>query len=236
MFQTILVQPIYNVFIFILGHTPSGDVGLAIIALTLLVRVVFYPMFAASIRTQMALQAVQPELNAINDQYKDDSVERSRKTAEVFKKHRIRPLSFALSSIVQVVVFIALSYAFFRLGLPHIRTDLLYPFVSAPGQVNQHFLGFFDLTAPHHVILTVIIVVLQYFAIRLSLSRTALSAATLPPERRAAQEMQQKMMLYLFPAIMAFIGYSFPGAVGLYLATTNVVSIAQELFIRRKPL
>ena len=49
-------------------------------------------------------------------------------------------------------------------------------------------------------------------------------------------QMQQKMMLYLFPAMMAFITYTFPGAVGLYMAATTGVSLLQELYIRRKPL
>ena len=235
MFQTFLVQPIYNCFIFILGVVPHGDVGIAIIILTLLVRAVFYPTFASSIRTQMAMQVVQPEIAEINEKYKDDTMERSRRTAELFKLHRIRPFSLILSAIVQVVFFIALSYAFFSLGLPHIRTDLLYSFVHAPNLVNQHFLGFLDLTTAHHLILTAVIVVLQYVVIKLSLSRTK-GGPHMSPAQKAAQAMQQRMMLYLFPGMMAFIAYSFPGAVGLYLAVSNAVSLAQEWLIRRKPL
>ena len=235
MFITILVQPIYNCFIFILSIVPGGDIGVSIIILTLLVRLVFYPVFASSIRTQMAMQAVQPEIAEINEHYKDDAMERSRRTAELFKKHRIRPLMFAAASIVQIAFFIGLSYAFFRLGLPKIRTDLLYPFVHAPAVVNQHFLGFFDLAATHHIILTVIVVVLQFFVIKLSLSRTSV-AANATPQQKSAQQMQKQMMLYLFPAVMAFVAYSFPGAVGIYLAATNGVSLLQEWYIRRKPL
>ncbi len=236
MFQTFLVQPIYNAFIFILGVVPHGDVGLAIIILTLVVRAIFYPTFASSIRTQMAMQAVQPELALINEKYKDDTMERSRRTAELFHLHRIRPFSLIVSAVVQVVFFIALSYAFFRFGLPNIRTDLLYSFVSTPAAVNQHFLGFLDLTTSHHLFLTILIVGLQYAVIKLSLSRTKQGGVSLSPAQRAAQEMQQKMMLYLFPGMMAFIAYSFPGAVGLYLAVSNAVSLAQEGLIRRKPL
>ena len=123
----------------------------------------------------------------------------------------------------------------FNLGLPHIRTDLLYAFVHVPSLVNQHFLGFLDLTTSHHLILTGIIVVLQYVVIKLSLSRTK-GGAHMSPAQKAAQAMQQKMMLYLFPGMMAFIAYSFPGAVGLYLAISSAVSLGQEWLIRRKPL
>jgi len=235
MFQTFLVQPIYNAFIFILGVVPTGDVGIAIIILTLVVRAIFYPTFASSIRTQMAMQVVQPEIAQINEKYKDDTMERSRRTAELFKLHRIRPFSLILSAIVQVVFFIALSYAFFNFGLPNIRVDLLYAFVHAPGVVSQHFLGFLDLTTTHHLVLTALIVALQYLVIKLSLSRTQ-GGAHLTQAQRAAQDMQRRMMLYLFPAMMAFIAYSFPGAVGLYLAVSSAVSLAQEWLIRRRPL
>ena len=236
MFQTFLVQPIYNAFIFILGAVPQGDVGMAIIILTLLVRAIFYPMFASAIRTQMAMQTVQPELSEINTKYKDDTMERSRRTAELFKMHRIRPLSLIFSTVVQVVFFIALSYAFFSFGLPNVRADLLYSFVQAPSVVNQHFLGFLDLTTNHHLVLTAIIVASQYLVIKLSLSRTQNAGVNLTPQQRAAQTMQRRMMLYMFPAMMVFIAYSFPGAVGLYLAVSNAVSLAQEALIRRKPL
>jgi membrane protein insertase Oxa1/YidC/SpoIIIJ len=57
---------------------PGGDVGLAIITLTILVRAVFYPAFAASIRTQMGMQAAQAELDEINKKYKDNAEERAR--------------------------------------------------------------------------------------------------------------------------------------------------------------
>jgi YidC/Oxa1 family membrane protein insertase len=236
MFLTLFVQPIYNCFIFILGLVPGGDVGVAIILLTLLVRLVFYPIFMSSIRTQMAMQAIQPELAEINEKYKDDSVEKARRTADLFKRHKVRPFSLIIASIIQVVIFLALSYAFFRLGLPNIRTDLLYPFVHAPLAVNENFLGVLNLVTAHHVILTVIVVALQYAAVRLSLERTAGALAHLPPERAKAQLLQQRMMLYLLPAMMAFFGYTFPAAVGIYLAVSSVVSIGQELLLRRRPL
>ncbi|MDE2213105.1 MAG: membrane protein insertase YidC [Patescibacteria group bacterium] len=215
---------------------PGGDVGLAIIVLTLLVRAVFYPVFASSIRTQMALQAVQPEIAEINERYKDDTMERSRRTTEVFRKHRIKPLSLVFATIVQLAIFFSLSYAFFRLGLPHIQTNLLYSFVPPPASVNENFLGILNLVSSGHIVLTCIVVVLQFIVIKLSLARTPPPGTHLSEAQRAAQNMQRQMMLYLFPAVMAFVGYTFPGAVGLYLAATSAVSLAQEGLIRRKPL
>ncbi|HEX8993623.1 MAG TPA: YidC/Oxa1 family membrane protein insertase [Candidatus Paceibacterota bacterium] len=236
MFTTLLVQPIYNAFIFLLGIMPGGDVGLAIIAVTLLVRVIFFPMFASSIRTQMALQVVQGELAEINERYKDDTLERSRRTAELFTKHKIRPFAMIFSTIVQVAVFIALSYVFFRIGLSHVRADLLYPFVHAPSVISERMFGFIDLTATHSVITGIVVALLQFGAMYLTLARTAAATAHLKPEQKQMQEMQRRMMLYMLPVMMAFIGYSFPVAVGVYVMVTSAVSILQELYFKHKPL
>src|SRR3989344_679597 len=161
MFDTFLVNPIYNAFIFLLNLMPGADVGLAIIALTLLVRAIFYPVFASSIRTSMAMQAVRPQMDEINTHYKDDVEARSRKTMELFRAHRIRPFSSILSAIVQLIVFIALYWALFHTGLPDVAPERLYPGVTAPASFSTHFFGLADLFTPHHIIITIVTVLLQ---------------------------------------------------------------------------
>src|SRR5689334_16445665 len=108
MFETILIQPLYNGFIYLVDISPGGDVGLAIIILTVLVRAVFYPAFAASIRTQMGMQAAQAEIDEINKKYKDDSAERARQTMALYKEKKIRPFAGFIALLVQLPIFIAL--------------------------------------------------------------------------------------------------------------------------------
>ncbi|HEV8677443.1 MAG TPA: YidC/Oxa1 family membrane protein insertase, partial [Candidatus Paceibacterota bacterium] len=67
MFQTLLTQPLYNGFIYLVGIMPGGDVGFAIIALTFIIRFLFYPVFASQIRTTMGMQAMQGELEEIKE-------------------------------------------------------------------------------------------------------------------------------------------------------------------------
>lgn len=236
MFTTFLVAPLYNAFVLAIGVMPGGSVGFAIIALTLVVRAVFYPLFNSSIRTQMALSVVQPQLAEINTRYKSDPLERSRRTAALFTEHKIRPFSMIVSTVLQIAIFIGLSVVFFKLAPPQIHTDLLYSFVSAPAVVSERFLWIFDLTAVHSIFWTVFVVVLQYYAMKLTLARTAAAAASTTPEQKKMQEMQRMMMLYMLPAVMAFAAYSFPIAVSVYVAATSMVSIAQELYLKRKPL
>ncbi|MEI7719695.1 MAG: YidC/Oxa1 family membrane protein insertase [bacterium] len=236
MFETVLVQPIYNVFVFLIGVMPGGSVGLAIIALTLLIRALFYPAFTASIRTQMGMQALQGELDDINTQYpgKEKAEERAKKTMELYKEHKVHPFAGFLALLVQIPVFIALYFAFFRQGLPHIAERLLYPFVHAPSVVQVDFFGLMNLLSPHNIMLSVLVVLLQGAVAYLSLGRMSNSGTKTAPEKQAAQRLQQQMMLYFLPALMGVVSYSLPAAVGLYFATTNAVSVGQEWLIRRQ--
>lgn len=233
MFGTILINPLYNVFIFLIGIMPGGDVGLAIIVMTLVVRAVFYPAFTASIRTQMGMQEAQAELDEINKKYKDNSDEKAKRTMELFKERNIRPLAGFVALLVQIPIFIALYYAFFREGLPHIATNILYSFVQAPPTVNLEFLGFLNLLSPHNIPLSLVVGALQYAVVRLSVMRSKPSPH-LAPEKAQAQAMQQNLMLYFMPALYVVLCYSLPAAAGLYFATTNVISLGQEMLIRRQ--
>jgi YidC/Oxa1 family membrane protein insertase len=214
---------------------PGGDAGLAIIALTLIIRAVFYPAFSASIRTQMGMQRVQGELDEINKKYKDNSDEKAKRTMALFKEHKIRPFGSLLALLIQLPVFFALSYTFFREGLPKIATKLLYPSVPVPMHVDVEFLGFLNLLAAHNILLALVVAALQYFVASLSLSRmSGASKVALSKDKEAALKMQQQMMRYALPAMMGVLAYTLPAAVGLYFATTNAVSLGQEWLIRRE--
>ncbi len=234
MFQTFLTQPFYNGFVYLIGIMPGGDVGFAIIVLTLLIRTIFYPAFAASIRTQIGMQTVQGEVDRINEQYKDDANERARLTMELFKANNIRPFSSILALLVQIPVFIALYWAFFREGLPKIATHLLYTFVPTPVVVNTEFLGMVNLLKPHNLLFALLVAGLQYVVAKLSVSRMKNGTAKADPAKEAAQRMQQQMLLYFLPSLMGFVTYSFPAAVGLYFIVGNIYSIGQELLIKRQ--
>jgi YidC/Oxa1 family membrane protein insertase len=238
-FHTLLINPFYNAFIYLVGVMPHGDVGLAIIAMTLVMRAIFYPLFASNIRTQMGMQAVQGELDEINKQYKDNPEERGRRTMELFKEHKVRPLSAFLALLVQIPVFISLYYAFFREGLPKIATQLLYPFVHAPAVVNTNFLGFLNLLTPHNIVLACIVALLQYGVVRFSLSRMKkpnppVGGPKAQTDKDRAQALQQQMMLYFLPGLMGIVSYSVPAAVGIYFSAGSVVSLAQEWVIQRQ--
>ena len=234
MFTTFFIQPIYNMFVFLIGIMPGGDVGLAIVALTLLMRAVLYPVFSSSIRTQMGMQAMQAELDETTKKFKDKPEALVQARMELLKKYNVNPLSGIITLVIQLVLLISLYYAMFREGFPKIAESLLYPAVHVPAAVNTHFLGVLDLLTPHHVVLAVLVGATQYLAIRLTLRRTNAAQSSLSPEKATAARMQSNMMLYVMPLMLTLFGYFFPGAVGLYFVTGNIFSLWQEILIRRE--
>jgi YidC/Oxa1 family membrane protein insertase len=232
-FTTFLIKPLYNAFIFLIGVMPHGDVGFAIIVMTIIMRAIFSPAFSSSIRTQMGMAAVQGDLDEINEKYKDDANEKAKRTMALYKEKNIRPLAGFVAIIVQIPIFIALYYSFARENLPHIDTNLLYSFVHVPSEVNIIFLGILNLLNAHNIILAVIVAFLQYLVVRLSILRT--NRATTKPlaaDKAQMQAMQQNLMMYAMPALYAVIVYTLPAVAGLYFGVSNLISLGQELLIR----
>src|SRR3989344_4851405 len=106
MFETFLVQPIYNIFIALVSVVPQGDAGLAIIALTLIMRLVLYPVFTASIRTQMGMTAMQSDVELIKEKHKNDKEALAREQIALFKKHKVNPLAGFGALFIQLGVLI----------------------------------------------------------------------------------------------------------------------------------
>lgn len=232
MFETLLVQPIYNLFVAIAGVVPYHDAALAIILLTCIIRVVLYPVFTASIRTQMGMAAMQPELEGLKEKHKDKEA-LARAQMELFKKHKVNPLAGIGTLIIQLAVMIALYFAIFREGFPVVDTSLLYPFVTAPESVATNFFGLVNLVEPRNIILALIVGVTQYLAIRLTLRHTPNNHPK-GSDKEMIQRMQQNLMLYMMPIVMTVTSYFFAAAVGIYFTASNVFSLGQEWLIRRQ--
>lgn len=233
MFETILVKPIYNLFISIVGIVPDHDAGLAIVALTLLMRLVLYPVFTASIRTQMGMSAMQGDLELIKEKHKDDKETLAREQMLLFKKHKVNPLAGFGALFIQLAVIIALYFALFREGFPAVDTALLYSFVSHPGVISTSLFGLLDLLTPKHLLLALLVGLTQYFVIRLTVRRTP-NPHPVGSDKEAVTRMQQNMMLYFMPLVMAVTSYFFIAAVGIYFLASNVFSLGQEYLIRRQ--
>ncbi len=233
LFTVVLIEPIYNAFVALIAYIPGHDAGFAIIALTILIRLIFLPAFTQALRTQHGMRRIEPELDAIKEKYKDNKQEQARLTMELFKARGIKPFATFFSLLIQLPVFIALYAVFLREGFPQIATHLLYSFTPTPESVGIIFLGILNLTIPKNIILALLVAGIQFFQSRLSMGAMKAAANTAKPEKAQAL-MIQRQMLYMIPVVMGIVGYTAPAAAGLYLLTNALITLLQELVVRRK--
>ena len=232
MFQTFISQPIYNFLIFLYNIVPTHDMGVAIILLTALVRAAFWPLTAKSIKAQKAMGDLQPKLEALKTQYKDDKAALTQATMELYKNEKINPLSSCLPLLIQLPILIGL-YSALSQGLNSEHFDLLYPFIKNPGTLKTVAFGFLDLAKPSFV-LALVAGLAQYWQTKmLPMQKPAVKTEGSKDEGMTA--MINKQMLYMMPAMTVVIGASLPGGLTLYwLAMTLLTGWQQKLIFSRQ--
>src|SRR3989338_6490007 len=234
-FHDTLYQPLYNGLIFLIDVIPGADVGIAVLVLTLIVKLAMLPLSEKAVATQLTMKQYEPELNNIKTKFKDNKEAQAQAVLEFYRKNKINPLASLLVILIQIPIILSLYYVFYKGGLPEVNTDLLYSFVSKPEEVNMHFLGLIDI-GQKSAFLAVLVGVTQFIQMRLAIP-------ALPPREKkdGAPSLKDEMarslnmqMRYIMPLFVAFIAFTISGAVGLYWTTSNLFAIAQELYLRKK--
>ncbi len=233
-FHTVLVEPFYNLLVFILSVLPSPNVGVAIILLTVLVRLLFLPIFTKTIKTQILMKKLEPELEEIRTTFKKDAREQGLRMMELYRKYGVNPLSSLFAALIQIPVFLALYFVFLRGGFPDINQELLYSFIKAPEAVGVFFLGYIDLTTAKHITLALAAGLSQYAQVALSPMGAPMPKPAVPNFKDDFARSFRLQLKYGLPVMIAIFGYTFTGAVALYWVANNVVAILQELFIRKR--
>ncbi len=233
MFNTLFYNPLYNALVFIIDIIPGGDVGLATIALTCIVKFILFPLSKQATKTQLLMKKYEPEMKKIQEQYKSNREELARKTLEFYKTNGINPFASFFLVLIQLPIILALAFVFYKGGLPVINTDILYSFVSVPVSVNTNFLGLFDITKTS-LILSILTGIAQFVQIRLSVP--ALEKKDDKKEQTFGEDFARSMnvqMRYVMPVFMFIVCLNVSGAVALYWITGSIFMILQELYLRR---
>lgn len=213
-------------------YAPWIDAGMVVIILTVIVRLVLFPVSKKAARTQVIMKTVEPELAAIKLKYKDDKQAQAKATMDFYKEKKINPFSSILLLFIQLPIIIALYRIFYDTGFSTIHTDLLYSWVSVPPTISTMFLGFLDVSHKS-IILAVLAAVSQYFQISISVPKPVARAEGAKLHEDLARNMQTQMK-YVFPVMILFISWNVAGALALYWITSNLFMIGQELYIRRQ--
>lgn len=230
-FFTVFYQPLYNGLIFLIGHLPWVDAGVAVILFTCLVKLAIFPLSKKSIATQMQMKSIEGDLAKIKEKYKDNKEEQARQTMKLYKDRKINPFSGFLVVLIQFPIIIALYWVFYKGGLPHINTDVLYAFVPTPETVNMIFLGLVDISKKS-LSLALLAAITQYFQIRYSMPALPASTGTAPSFKDDFMKSMNIQMRYGMPLIVFFAAYNFSAVIALYWITSNLFAIGQELYVR----
>lgn len=223
-FHTVFYRPILNGLLFLTSVVPFHDLGLSLILLTLAIRALMFPLSHKMLKTQHVMKKIEPEIKKIRGQKKSKE-EEAREIMWLYKEHGIDPFSWMLVFFIQLPLIIAL-YQVFLKGLPF-RPEEVYSFLTIPTNINSVFLGIISLNAPSKFI-AALAGISQFIQVKLAV----------PPGQKPSRDDMgaaiQKQMMYVFPVMIFFLGFSFPAAVSLYWTIMNVFAIIHEAIVRRR--
>jgi YidC/Oxa1 family membrane protein insertase len=216
LFHKILYQPLFDILVFLYQYL--GDLGAAIIILTVLIRVVLFPLFYKGAKDQAIMQRLAPKIKEIQANHKNNREEQAKVLMGLYREHKVNPLSSLLLILVQLPILIAL-YQIFMSGL---SVD--------SGFLELSFLGLVDLSKRSAIIVG-LAAVAQYFQGKLSIIKSEKPFKDLTPIERMGRQ-----MIYLGPILTIIFLYFFnlPSAVGLYWLTTSLFSVIQQIIINKR--
>jgi YidC/Oxa1 family membrane protein insertase len=197
-------------FITYFSHLYNENYGLAIVTVTLIVRLILLPLNVKQLKSSKAMQDVQPELKEIQKKYSSKDANTQKKLQEetmaLFQKHGVNPLAGCLPIFVQMPVLIAIYHAI-------MRTEA----------IKQGSFLWFQLGSPDPIYLLPLI----------AGAATFLQQKLMMGGNPASQNPQMKVMLYVMPVMITVFAIFFPSALALYWVVGNVFMVAQTLFIRK---
>ena len=239
-FHSIFFQPIFNLLIWLYGILPYKDIGISIILMTLIVKVITYPLALLQIKQQRDMQELQPKIEEIRKRLKDNQDEQAKELMELYKKEKVNPAAGCWPLLVQIPIFIAL-YQALNVGLKAGGYGDLYAFVPTPTSIQTIFIGLFDLTKPNYV-LAVLAGLIQFLQTRHILKPPAATISQPPvivAETKGAKDesmaaMMNKQMMYIMPVMTVFIGISLPGGLTLYWLVMSGLTLLQQVYVLRR--
>ncbi|MFA5024409.1 MAG: YidC/Oxa1 family membrane protein insertase [Patescibacteria group bacterium] len=229
LFTVIFYQPILNLLVFLYNTVSFNDLGVAIILLTVVIKAVFWPLGQTAIKSQKALQDLQPKIDDLKKKY-TDKTELSRATMDLYKNNKVNPFSSCLPLLIQLP-FLWAVYRVFRDGLNN-NLDLVYSFIHRPETMNVMSLGILDLSK-RSIILAVLAGLAQFWQAKMTMTKKPV-VSTPGSKDESMAAIMNKQMLYFMPAITIFIGISLPGGLTLYWFIFTVLTALQQLLTFRK--
>lgn len=224
--KLLLYKPFFNVLVF-LSFLFGGHLGVAIIVLTIMVRLALFPVFRKTLELSKKQRDIQPQLNEIRKKYKDNKEKQTKEMMKLFAEHKVNPLASCFPMIVQIIILISL-FSVLREGIDKSLFDsYLYSFVPRPDNIHTHFL-IFDLTKPDLWVLPLLAGAFQFIQSKMMMGRV---------EKKTTKSIQATLttqMVYIFPLFTVVIARQFPAALALYWTVNTLFSVYQQYLVNHE--
>lgn len=263
-FETLIVQPIFNLLMGLYSIIPGGDFGIAIILFTILLRFALWPIVTRQLHQVKAMRKLQPELKKIKKAAKGNRQVESMQMLELYKKHGVKPFRSILMLLIQLPIFIALyqviqiftirreqieSFTYnFMEGIEPIRR-----IIEDPASFNENLFGIIDLTSSAIRADGITMIFLIALSVLAAFTQFIISKQTMPttsnkrfrdvmaeaadgkqPDQAELNAVMMSKMTKILPIVMLFIMLGLPGAIALYYATSNIFAALQQKYLLSK--
>jgi YidC/Oxa1 family membrane protein insertase len=207
-----------------------GNFGVAILLVTVLVKLIFFPLANKSYASMAKMKSVQPQLTALKERYPDDKVKQQQEMMEIYKKEKINPIAGCLPIALQIPVFFSLyKVLFVTIEMRHAPFYGWIKDLSAPDPTNLFNLFGLLHFDPTHIPVLGYYLVLGVWPIIMGITMWfQMKLNPTPPDPT------QKMIFDWMPLIFTFMLAGFPAGLVIYWAWNNLLSVLQQSFIMRK--
>lgn len=262
-FETLIVQPIFNLLVGLYSIIPGQDFGIALIIFTIIIRFALWPLVVRQLHQVKAMRKLQPELAKIKKATKGNRQLESMQMLELYKKHDVKPFRSILILLIQLPIFIALYqviqiFTIHRDQVAKFTYDFLEnvgpikALIEHPEHFNEKLLGIVDLTKNaisgqgidfFLVLLAIIAAATQYIISKQTSPQTstkrfrdvmAEAADGKQPDQSELNAVMMGKMIKFLPFFMLFIMLSLPGALALYYVTSNVFAAIQQHYLLKR--
>jgi YidC/Oxa1 family membrane protein insertase len=231
-FHAVFYNPIYNALVALVALLPGSDVGVAVILVTILIRLLLLPFSLSAARTQRKMKSLEPKIKELKETHKGNKEKEALETLELYKTAQVNPFASILTVFIQIPVLLALYWVFYHEPFSTINVARLYSFTPVPHGVSLEFLGLISV-AGKSLLLAILAGLTQFFQAHLALSGSLKTS----DEKSMQNDFQRVMgmqLKYVFPFIIGVISYTTSGAIALYFITTNLMGSLQEWYVRRE--
>lgn len=264
LFDLIVVQPIFNLLVLIYSVVPWADFGIALIILTIIIRLLLWPLLKRQLHQVKVMRKIQPELAKIRKRAKGNKQLEGMQMLELYKKHGVKPFRSILILLIQLPIFLAL-YQVIQIFTLHRGEVAKYTYdfleniptikliIEHPDKFNEKLFGVIDLTQ-HAISPAGVNIALVILALIAAVTQYILSKQTMPhdgkpkrlrdilaqagegkqPDQAEMNAAVMQKMMKFLPIMMFLIMVNLPAALALYYAVSNIVAAIQQHIILKQ--